>query len=131
MKYFFLQLARGIILKVIYKVWIDSNGKAFGEGPYRLLKLVEKTGSLHRAAQEMGMSYRKAFDIIQRAESRLGMVFLVRKIGGESGGGSKLTEEGKAFMEIYEGFKNELAETVEKIYAKYFESTFEDKLKSL
>ncbi|HOP86062.1 MAG TPA: LysR family transcriptional regulator [Syntrophorhabdaceae bacterium] len=117
-------------MKLIYKVWIDSNGKAFGEGPYRLLKLVEKTGSLHKAAQEMGMSYRKAFDIIQRAESRLGMVFLVRKIGGESGGGSKLTDEGRAFMKVYEEFKRELAETMEKIYVKYFESPLKDKFES-
>ncbi|HOJ42944.1 MAG TPA: LysR family transcriptional regulator [Syntrophorhabdaceae bacterium] len=117
-------------MKVVYKVWIDNNGKAFGEGPYRLLKLIEKTGSLHKAAFEMGMSYRKAFDVIQRAESRLGIVFLVRKIGGESGGGSKLTEEGRAFMEIYERFHKELAETVEKIYKRYFASPPEDKLKN-
>ncbi|MCX7966113.1 MAG: LysR family transcriptional regulator [Syntrophorhabdaceae bacterium] len=111
-------------MKIGYKVWIDSDGKAFGEGPYRLLKLVEKTGSLHKAAQVMGMSYRKAFGVIHNAESRLGITLLVRKIGGESGGGSKLTEEGKAFLEVYERFNNELAETIEKIYNKYFSSLF-------
>lgn len=111
-------------MKVAYKVWIDNDGKAFGEGPYRLLKLVEKTGSLHKAAQEMGMSYRKAFSVIQRAESRLGIVLLVRKIGGESGGGSKLTEDGKAFMEVYESFNKELKDTIEIIYDKHFKRLF-------
>ena len=48
-------------MKLAYKVWLDNEGKAFGEGPYRLLKLVEKTGSLHQAAMEMKMSYRKAW----------------------------------------------------------------------
>lgn len=109
-------------MKIVYKVWIDKNGKTFGEGPYKLLKLVEKTGSLHKAAQEMGISYRKAFDVIHRAESKLGITLLVRRIGGESGGGSTLTEEGKAFMEVYERFAQEISNTIEKIFDKHFSS---------
>jgi hypothetical protein len=29
-------------MKVAYKVWLDNNGKAFGEGPYQLLKMIKK-----------------------------------------------------------------------------------------
>ena len=39
----------------------DDNGiKFFGEGPWRLLRCVEKTGSLRAAAMEMEMAYSKA-----------------------------------------------------------------------
>ncbi len=38
----------GSKLKIAFKVWIDNNGKAFGEGPYQLLKRIETTGSLTR-----------------------------------------------------------------------------------
>jgi molybdate transport system regulatory protein len=47
-------------VKVGYKVWLDNKGKAFGDGPYELLKRVDETQSLHRAAKEMGMAYSKA-----------------------------------------------------------------------
>ncbi|MBP8625249.1 MAG: LysR family transcriptional regulator [Syntrophorhabdaceae bacterium] len=109
-------------MKVVYKVWIDNEGKAFGEGPYRLLRLVEKTGSLHKAALEMGMSYRKAFSVIQRAEERLGIVFLKRKIGGESGGGSTVTEKGRTFMEMYEAFVKDLDIAINSLYDKHFKN---------
>ena len=43
-------------MKIAYKVWLDNNGKAFGEGPYQLLKRIATTGSLHQAAKEMKIS---------------------------------------------------------------------------
>ncbi|MCX8111402.1 MAG: LysR family transcriptional regulator [Syntrophorhabdaceae bacterium] len=110
-------------MKVVYKVWIDNNGKAFGEGPYRLLKLIEKTGSLHKAASEMDMSYRKALGIIQRAEERLGIILIKRKIGGESGGGSTVTEDARVFMENYEVFTKELNEAINTIFYKHFKES--------
>ena len=50
----------------------DDGEKFFGEGPYRLLRGVEKTGSLHQAAQQMEMSYSKAIKILKRAEEIIG-----------------------------------------------------------
>ena len=46
-------------MKIAYRVWLDNNGKAFGEGPYRVLKQIGKTGSLHRAAMDLKISYGK------------------------------------------------------------------------
>jgi molybdate transport system regulatory protein len=69
-------------MRVASKIWLDHNGKAFGEGPCRLLKWVEKTNSLHEAAHQMGMSYSKAWKLIQTMEKRLGFSLLDKKIGG-------------------------------------------------
>jgi molybdate transport system regulatory protein len=107
-------------MKVAYKIWFDNDGKAFGEGPYLLLKGVEKTGSLHQAATDMGMSYRKAWLTLHTAEKRLGFPLVDRKIGGPSGGGSMLTLEGKAFILRYEGFREEVHKTLQRIYEKHF-----------
>ena len=82
-------------MKVACKIWLDHNGKAFGEGPYELLKRVEKTNSLHEAAHQMGMSYSKAWKLIQTMEKRLGFSLLDKKVGGLSGGGSQVTPKGK------------------------------------
>jgi len=107
-------------MKAVCKIWLDNYGKAFGEGPYELLKRVEKTNSLHEAALQMGMSYSKAWKLIQMMEKRLGFILLDKKIGGLSGGGSHVTPEGEEFLKRYERFKKEAAEAVEKVYRKHF-----------
>jgi molybdate transport system regulatory protein len=108
-------------VKVAYRVWLDNNGKAFGEGPYRLLKLIEKTGSINRAAAEMEMSYRKAWKILKMVEEKLGFELIERKIGGIDGGGSQITEKGRKMLKNYEQFMKEIKRSIEKIYKKHFE----------
>jgi len=107
-------------MKVGYKVWLDNHGKAFGDGPYELLKRVETLMSLHRAANQMGMSYSKAWGLIQTLEERLGFPLLIRKVGGSSGGGSKVTSRGKDLMSHYERFRRDVEKGLVKIYDKHF-----------
>ncbi len=107
-------------MKIAYKVWIDNNGKAFGEGPYRLLTQIEKTKSLHQASMDLGISYRKAWLMLQVVEEKLGISFLDRQVGGVSGGGSHMTAEGKAFMRRYEKFRKEIESSLERTYQKHF-----------
>ena len=107
-------------LKIAYKVWLDCNGKAFGEGPDRLLQRVEATGSLHKAAADMKMSYRKAWLMLKTMERRLGFALLERKVGGVSGGGSRLTPEARVFMKRYEAFRWEVEGSLQEIYRKHF-----------
>ena len=109
-------------MKVAFKIWLDHNGKAFGEGPYELLKRVERTNSLHEAAHQMDMSYSKAWKLIQSMEKRLGFSLLDRKIGGLSGGGSRITPKGKELMKRYRKFHKDVEEALEKIYLKHFGS---------
>jgi len=108
------------MVKVVYKIWLDRHGKAFGEGPYELLKRVEKTKSLHKASHQMGMSYSKAWKLIQTMEKRLGFPLLDKKIGGLSGGGSQITPKGKDLMKRYEQFEKEARKAIERTYQKHF-----------
>jgi molybdate transport system regulatory protein len=117
-------------MKVVYKIWLDHHGKAFGEGPYELLKRVEKTNSLHEAAHQMDMSYSKAWKLIQTMEKRLGFFLLDKKIGGLSGGGSQVTPKGKELMKRYEQFEKEVKKAIEEIYQRHFGS-LEKELKNL
>ena len=107
-------------MKIAYKVWLDNDGKAFGEGPFRLLTLVGKTGSLHQAAMEMKMSYRKAWLTIRSIEKKLGFTLLVRQTGGHSGGGSTITPEAAEFMKQYGAFREDVKEALDTIYRKHF-----------
>jgi len=107
-------------MKIGYKVWLDNHGKAFGDGPYELLRRVEKHMSLHQAANQMGMSYSKAWRLIRTLEERLGFALLDRKVGGPSGGGSSVTSQGKDLMSHYERFREDLEKGLVEIYDKHF-----------
>ena len=61
-------------MKQVTKIQLlgENGEKFFGEGPCRLLRLVEETGSLRSAAASMEMAYSKALKLIKQAESSLG-----------------------------------------------------------
>jgi molybdate transport system regulatory protein len=68
----------------------------------------------------MKMSYRKAWLMLRTMEQRLGFALLERKVGGVSGGGSRLTEEARLFMKRYETFRKEIEESLQQICRKHF-----------
>ena len=70
----------------------------FGEGPCRLLRGVQESGSLRAAATRMNLSYSKAIAMVNRAEEALGFPLTEKQIGGKGGGGSVLTEEAISFL---------------------------------
>ena len=98
----------------------DNNEKFFGEGPYKLLTGIEKTGSLRASANDMWLSYTKALKIINKAEQSLGIKLIKRTVGGKSGGGSTLTDEGRAWLKKYEEFRNDCIRENEKLFTKYY-----------
>lgn len=102
-------------------VFIDDNGiKFFGEGPCRLLRCVEKTGSLRAAAMEMQMAYSKATKILKQAETNLGFPLTARNAGGKDGGGSRLTPEGKHWLRQYEAYRDACVKANQQLYRQYF-----------
>ena len=70
-------------MKVVLKLRIDHGGKAFGDGPFELLKEIEATGSLHKAAAQMEMAYSKAWKLLRMIEQRLGFMLLEREVGAD------------------------------------------------
>ncbi|NLW07138.1 MAG: LysR family transcriptional regulator, partial [Clostridia bacterium] len=75
-------------MKLRYKIWLENDGKVFGDGPYDLLSRVDKLGSLRAAAREINMSYSQAWELVNGLEQRLGFKLLRREVGGSRGGGS-------------------------------------------
>ncbi|HDQ41371.1 MAG TPA: LysR family transcriptional regulator [Desulfonatronum sp.] len=71
----------------------------FGIGKAQLLAGIERHGSLNKAAQEMGMSYRAAWGKIKQAEHALGLQ-LVEK-SGNCRDGCHLTDAGRMYKELF------------------------------
>ena len=85
------------------KVWLqDAEGNViFGAGRLRILKAIQRTGSIHAAAKELGIGYRAVWGRIHATEERLGVKLLEKKIGGATGGGSELTPLAELLMEKF------------------------------
>ena len=111
-------------MKVNYKIWLEQDGavKAFGKGPYDLLRHIKVCGSLNKACQSMGISYSKASSILIRSESALGIELLHRAAGGSLGGGSEITSEGFELMKSYEKFMQEADLAIKQLYIEHFEN---------
>ena len=105
-------------------IFTDDNGiKFFGEGPLRLLRSVEKTGSLRAAATEMEMAYSKASKLIKQAEANLGFPLTTRSAGGKDGGGSILTPEGRQWLQQYEAYRDACVKANQLLYRQFFPKT--------
>ena len=92
----------------------------FGPGVSTLMKLVKETSSLSAACKEMNMSYSKAWKIIRNAEQDLGFQLMEGTRGGESGGGTVLTEKGEEFLNRYLEFQEETQKAAEEIFGRIF-----------
>ena len=111
-------------LQYSLKVRLKRDGVFYGPGVSELLLRVDRTGSLQTAAGEMGMSYSKAWKIVRTAEQELGFMLLERHVGGAGGGFSRLTEQGRSFVERYEAFQKAVYLNADRLCAEYFGGTF-------
>jgi len=98
--------------------WIEKEGKSFlGKGRIELLKKIEKYGSISKAAKEMKMSYKAAWDAVDII-NKLSNNEVVEKVsGGKGGGGTRLTEYGKHLINVYENAKKLYEEKLSEIEA--------------
>jgi len=109
-------------LKAVTRItFFDDDGqKFFGEGPYRLLRAIESTGSLRAAALSMEMAYTKALKLMKNAERALGFALTMRTTGGKDGGGSVLTPKGKEWLEKYEAYRDACVQANAGLYLEFF-----------
>ena len=109
-------------MKAVTKItfWDDNGEKFFGEGPARLLRAIEVTGSLRAAAMSMEMAYTKALKLIRNAENALGFALINRSTGGKDGGGSSLTDNGKEWLQRYEAYRDACKVSNSRLYLEFF-----------
>jgi molybdate transport system regulatory protein len=94
---------RGPSLKPAFRLWMEDgkNEIMFDQTDAFLLRRVSETQSLTEAAKEVGISYRNAWDRVKAMEEKLHKRLVQTKVGGKTGGGATLTEDGRLLLKEF------------------------------
>lgn len=84
-----------------------------GPGRVELLEKIGESGSISQAAREMGMSYRKAWGLVENMNHLNGEPLVLTQKGGKEGGGATLTEVGRDLLAEYRNLFARIQEFVE------------------
>jgi molybdate transport system regulatory protein len=96
-------------MRLTLRIDIDEN-RQFGPGKARLLELVAEHGSITAAGREMGMSYRRAWLLIDDLNSMFTTKLVEAKPGGAGGGGATLTDLGREMLAAYRRIESHAAD---------------------
>jgi molybdate transport system regulatory protein len=110
-------------LRARLKLWLSTKDVegVFGDGKWRLLKAIDTEGSLKAASESLRISYRKAWGDLKKAQDALGIVLVEKQRGGNTGGQTTLTEQGKHWVKAYARFRGDVEKAVENAYEKNIE----------
>ena len=80
---------------------VGTGGPAMGPGKAELIERIAQTGSISAAARAMGMSYRRAWQLVEALNSAYKEPVVVTAIGGRRGGGASVTPYGKRLAALF------------------------------
>jgi molybdate transport system regulatory protein len=108
-------------MKPKLKAWVVFGDRVkFGQGRAALLRLIDELGSIKQAVDRFEMSYRNAWGYLRELEKAAGFRLLERQPGGSRASGTRLTPQGREFLDQYDHFERSLEESV----ARCFDRTF-------
>lgn len=95
--------------EIRFKCWVEDDAvKLYGPGPNELIKQIQLEGSLSKAATRMNMSYKKAWEMVQRLNEHCEKPLIILKKGGSHGGGAEVTDKALEVVKEFENFQNKL-----------------------
>lgn len=89
--------------KIKSRIWVEAGDNVLvGEGRVKLLKAIEAEGSLSKAAKSIGMSYKKAWTLVDAVNKSAKEAVVTKTIGGQKGGGTVITPYGLKLIEAFD-----------------------------
>src|SRR5215475_7182258 len=80
---------------------VFESGARIGYGEAKLLESIRDTGSISAAARDMGMSYKRAWVLLDSINQAFTDPVATAAPGGAGGGGARLTTFGADLLERY------------------------------
>ncbi|WP_439816041.1 winged helix-turn-helix domain-containing protein [Zavarzinia sp. CC-PAN008] len=90
------------------RIDLDPDGR-IGPGKIDLLEKIAAFGSISAAGRQMGMSYRRAWELVEELNTIFGKPVVERQVGGRQGGGARLTALGLALVTRYRAIEQAAA----------------------
>ena len=85
------------------RVWLEGPTERFlGVGRLELLTHIQASGSISKAAAAMGMSYKRAWDLVQSMNAQAREPLVTTQTGGSRGGGTSLTPLGEEAVATFQ-----------------------------
>ena len=84
-----------------------ASGDRIGPGKIALLEAIQSTGSISAAARSIGMSYRRAWLLVDEINRTLREPAVTAETGGVRGGGAMLTPVGKQVIGLYRAIETQ------------------------
>jgi molybdate transport system regulatory protein len=85
-----------------------------GPGKIGLLEAIRNSGSISQAARDLGMSYRRAWLLIDSVKAAFRKPVTTATTGGKGGGGVALTEFGEGLVDSYRALERDIADLAQR-----------------
>lgn len=85
---------------------------AIGPGKADLLEAIDRCGSISAAARELGMSYRRAWQLTDVMNRSFREKLIEAGTGGARGGGARLTSLGREVLARYRAMEEKAAKSI-------------------
>ena len=89
---------------------VFGEDEMIGPGKAELLERIDRCGSIAAAGREMGMSYKRAWQLIGMLNAMFRDPLVDSTRGGPGGGGAVLTQAGRAALALYRAFEEDVTE---------------------
>lgn len=108
-------------MKPRYNVWIEKEGGVvLSRWRARLLQAIDESGSIRAAAERVGVPYRRAWEKVQEMEAHSHQSLVDTEVGGEGGGGARLTPAARDLVRRFREFESGLEEEIARRYRSAF-----------
>jgi molybdate transport system regulatory protein len=84
-----------------------ASGDRIGPGKIALLEAIRATGSISAAARSIGMSYRRAWLLVEEINRSLQQPAVTAETGGRRGGGATVTPAGGRIIALYRSIESQ------------------------
>jgi len=104
----------GLMLRILAK-----DHPAMGPGKAQLVALIDSTGSISAAARELGMSYRRAWQLVDAVNASFKEPVVLTAVGGKRGGGAVVTDYGRALVAQFRAMEDRASAAIAADVARF------------
>ena len=96
----------------------DDDTIVLGPGKADLLEAISRTGSIRAAAEDLKMSYMRAWTLVRTMNAAFRSPLVEKERGGADQGGATLTPSGRRVLHLYRQMEAKAETSIAKLWAK-------------